>query len=355
MPRRIVVVLASEPQEAVLCAALTAHGVTVTSVPPSAHLETATMQAMRDAQPPLLLIDIAVLAQLATGAAQFCEWKRRHCASAELLLFCSGLYAVHEQARAWAQRLGARDLLPGGDLAHRRESLLPAINTILSVAGAGAADDTAIERALRALPAMLDNTTLVAHAWRQIDTLRALGPGLEPGVLIAKMRGCSGVEICARLYRMKTYDECFVGNEAVDWLTQTMGIARADAVCVGQALLELGHLYHVAREQPFQDGHFFYRLFADTPRLNALDLCALSERMREGVRIRDRKFHGVTYPACFVGADAAAWMREVLELSENEVMTLGQRLMDLFIVHHVVDGQPFRDGKFFYRFHQDEH
>lgn len=351
MPRRVVLALASEPQEVVLCAALAAQGVAVTSLPPSAHLETAAMQAMRDAQPPLLLIDIAVLAQLATGAAEFCAWKRRHCADADLILYCSGLHAVHAQALAWVQRLGARNLLPGCDLAHWRDSLLPTLNTILTALGAGAVDESVAQRAVRALPAMLDNTTLVGRAWRQFDALRAFDLG--PDALIAKILDAGGVDIRARLYRMKTYDECFVGNEAVDWLAQVSGVARADAVRIGQALLELGRIYHVAREQPFQDGNFFYRVPANTPRLNALDLCAVSECMREGVGIRNRKFHGITYPQCFVGAEAVTWMRHSLELSENEAMTLGQRLMDLFIVQHVVDQQPFRNGKFFYRFYQD--
>jgi hypothetical protein len=35
---------------------------------------------------------------------------------------------------------------------------------------------------------------------------------------------------------------------------------------------------------------------------------------------------------------------------ENEAMTLGQRLMDLILLHPVVDRQPFRGGKFFIAF-----
>lgn len=361
MPRPVVLALASEPQEAILSAALQAHGLTVTSVPPAAHLETSVLQAMRDAQPPLLVIDLAALAQLANGAAEFCEWRRGHCIGADILLYCSGLHTVSRQARAWAQQLGALDLLPGCDLAHHRDSLLPALGVILKAAGAahsGPVNEAAIQRALQALPPALDSTTQVAQAWRHIDALRDFG--FEPGELLALMAGANGVDIRARTYRTQTYDECFVGADAVNWLMQTTHVTRTEALRIGQALLELGHVYHVVREQPFQDGHFFYRISANTPRLNALDLCALTTQIRTqgrrgGVRIADRQFHGVTYPACFVGAHAIKWMREQFELSENEAMTLGQRLMDLFLVHHVVDQQPFRGGTFFYRFYQDEH
>jgi hypothetical protein len=366
MLRPVVLALASEPQEAILCTALQAHGVSVTCVPPAAHLETTVMQAMRDAQPPVLVIDLAALAQLANGAAEFCEWRRNQCSGADIVLYCSGLYQVNRQARTWAQQLGALDLLPGCDLAHQRDSLLPALGTLLNAAGVAnpePANETAMQRALQALPPALDSTTLVAQAWRHIDALR--GIGFEPGELLALMAGANGVEIRARTYRTQSYDECFVGTDAVNWLMQTTHVTRTEALRIGQALLELGHVYHVVREQPFQDGHFFYRISANTSRLNAVDLCAVIRQMRSqgtqstqghdgGVRIADRQFHGVTYPACFVGSHAIKWMREQFQLNENEAMTLGQRLMDLFLVHHVVDRQPFRGGKFFYRFYQDE-
>lgn len=352
MPRRVVLEFASEPQEAIVCAALSAHGVEVSALPPSAHLETAIKQAMSEAQSPLLLIDLAALAQLSTSAEDFCAWKKSHCAAADLILYCGGLHAVHPQARAWAQRLGAHDLLPGCDIAHWRDSLLPSVRTILSVAETSA-DETAIQRALQALPAVLDDTTRVAQAWRELDVVRRFG--FDAGDLANALRDKHGVAIRARRYRAKIYGECFVGTDAVGWIAQTAVVSRADAVRIGHALLELGHLYHVVREQPFEDGNFFYRVSANTPRLHALDLCNVTARLRDsGVRIRDRKFHGVTYPACFVGADAVAWLRASYQLSVNEAMTLGQWLIDLFIVHHVVDSQPFRDGKFFYRFYQDE-
>jgi hypothetical protein len=348
MSRNLVFALASEPQEAMLSAAAASQSADVICVPPSAHLETTVMQAMRKTQPPLLLIDIAVLAQLAADAESFCNWKRDHCASADLLLYCSELHAVPAQARAWAQRLGARDLLPGCDLAHWRESLLPSLRAML-----GAIDEPAIERAVRTLPPSLDNATLLAQAWRHLDTLRDLG--IDPDDLATLMQGPSGVDIRPRAYRTKTYDECFVGDAAVAWFERTFFLEPADALRAGQALLELGYLYHVVREQPFKAGHFFYRVRANTPRLNALDLCEVAGRMRsDGVTIRDRTFRGVTYPACFVGSEAVTWMRRMLALSENEAMTLGERLLDLFVFHHVFDEHHFRNGNFFFRFYRDE-
>ena len=350
MPRSVVMALASEPQQILWCTALAALGIPVTGLPLSAHLETAIAQAMRGAQPPLLLIDIVALAQLGTDAEEFGPWQRKHCAGIDLLLYCSSLRTVNAQARSWAQSLGARDLLPGFALAHAGESLGPAIAHLLSVPGMGTPDETTLKNALQKLPVMRDDAAPLDQAWRHHHAL--CQRGIDPDRLIAKMRGNDGVDIRARRFRTKTYTECFIGNAAVDWLAQSGATRdRTEALHIGQALLELGYIDHVAHEQPFQDEHFFYRMRADTPRLNAIDLCAVTGGLRNGaVAIRDRKFHGVRYPACFVGAEAVAWMREQFQLSETEAVALGQRLMDLYIVYHVADRQPFRAGRFFYRF-----
>lgn len=359
MPRHAVLALASEPQESILSAALSAHGIAVDNVPLGAHLQTTVMQAMRAAaEPPLLLIDVAVLAQLALHAAPFCAWHHAHCNDALLYLCCNGMYTVPPQARRWAQSLGARDLLPGWDLAHWRASLAPTLGTLLAALDVSAPDasDSATARALQALPAMLDHSTQVAQAWRQREVLDRFGT--TPDALLAAL--LQGVTVTTRRYRMRSYDECFVGADAVDALAgvaKAVGAphARADVLPLGQALLELGNIYHVARDQPFRDGHFFYRATAATPRLLALDLNAVIAQLHDGgVPIGDHKYHGFTYENCFVGARAVRCLRDKFDLSENEAMTLGQQLTDLFVIHHVVDQRPFRDGRFFYRFYVDE-
>jgi len=247
MPRRVVLAVASEPQEIILNAALGAQGLAVEVLPPGGHLESAALQAARGAGAdgaPLLLIDVVALAQLATSADNFCHWTREHCAGAELLLYCSGLHAVTAQARVWARRLGARDLLPGCDIAHWRHSLLPTLNAVQAALGDGAADERATARALRELPALLDRSTQVAHAWHQCDLLQAIG--MTPQALAAAIAdSASGVNIAPRRYRAKTYDECFIGSDAVECLTRIAKAAgaphqRADVLPLGQALLDLG-------------------------------------------------------------------------------------------------------------------
>jgi hypothetical protein len=68
----------------------------------------------------------------------------------------------------------------------------------------------------------------------------------------------NGVEVKDRKYHNKTYEKCFVGSEAVDWLQKHLGISRSEAESYGQALIDDDWMHHVVRQQPFRDGYFFY-------------------------------------------------------------------------------------------------
>lgn len=68
------------------------------------------------------------------------------------------------------------------------------------------------------------------------------------------------VKIEDRKYHFKTYNDCFVGSEAVDYLVQS-GAAptREDAVEVGRALQSTYLFQHVTRDHQFADDYLFYR------------------------------------------------------------------------------------------------
>ena len=57
------------------------------------------------------------------------------------------------------------------------------------------------------------------------------------------------VEVRDRQWRLKKYRACFVGREAVRWLTRTANVAPSedDAVALGNAMLQLGLIAHVVR------------------------------------------------------------------------------------------------------------
>ncbi|XP_013924904.1 PREDICTED: rap guanine nucleotide exchange factor 4 [Thamnophis sirtalis] len=68
-----------------------------------------------------------------------------------------------------------------------------------------------------------------------------------------------------RKYHLKTYRQCCVGTELVDWIMQQSSCVhlRTQAVGMWQVLLEEGVLNHVDQEQYFQDKYLFYRFLDD--------------------------------------------------------------------------------------------
>ncbi|KAG7227584.1 hypothetical protein INR49_005399, partial [Caranx melampygus] len=68
-----------------------------------------------------------------------------------------------------------------------------------------------------------------------------------------------------RKYHLKTYRQCCVGTELVDWQMQQSSCvhSRVQAVGMWQALLEEGVLNHVDQELSFQDKYLFYRFLDD--------------------------------------------------------------------------------------------
>jgi small-conductance mechanosensitive channel len=81
--------------------------------------------------------------------------------------------------------------------------------------------------------------------------------------LVERMRGPDGVAIEDRRYRLSIHRRCFVGGEAVQWLVAREGLTRAEARALGERLVERGLAHHVLDEHGFEDGHLFYRFYAD--------------------------------------------------------------------------------------------
>jgi hypothetical protein len=81
--------------------------------------------------------------------------------------------------------------------------------------------------------------------------------------LASQMRSEGGVEIKTRRFKLKLYQRCFVGSEAVDWITKHAKVSRPDALKIGQKMLDKGIFHHVLDEHQFQDENLFYRFQDD--------------------------------------------------------------------------------------------
>jgi len=63
-----------------------------------------------------------------------------------------------------------------------------------------------------------------------------------------------------RKYHMKTYPQCFIGSEAVDYLIQSGSAnSREEAVNIGKALQAMHLFEHVTRDHQFTDDYLFFR------------------------------------------------------------------------------------------------
>lgn len=64
---------------------------------------------------------------------------------------------------------------------------------------------------------------------------------------------------------LRSYSNCFVGREFVDWMLQVREAeSRDEAVEIGQRLLDAGALEHVSKEQQFEDKDQYYRFNTET-------------------------------------------------------------------------------------------
>ena len=78
-----------------------------------------------------------------------------------------------------------------------------------------------------------------------------------------KMRTEAGVEIKTRRHKLKLYQRCFLGNEAVDWIVEQTKVSRPAAIKIGQIMLEKGIFNHVLNESQFKDENILYRFKED--------------------------------------------------------------------------------------------
>ena len=72
------------------------------------------------------------------------------------------------------------------------------------------------------------------------------------------------IEVQDRTYRLKTYDNCFVGEEAAQWMIDA-GFADTtqQAEVLGNLMLEAGVFHHVLRDHDFKCDYLFYRFAED--------------------------------------------------------------------------------------------
>jgi hypothetical protein len=248
---------------------------------------------------------------------------------------------VHSAERRWAQQLGFADVISDLQATEGTGSLAALLERTAGLLGLQGVDRGEIARYLRVL-----NSAPDARAPRALIRQRS-GLGAEALALqLTKL-----LDVKDRRWRLREFAQCFVGREAVAALSQRFACTREEAVAVGQALVELGLVFHVAHEHPFRDEELFYRLAWSEELDDRVDLGLVHRTLLDEARVpvADRAWHGRTYAGCWVGEQAVAATAAAHGLSRLQASLVLQRLMNLGLFEHVVQERPLIDGEFFYR------
>jgi hypothetical protein len=82
--------------------------------------------------------------------------------------------------------------------------------------------------------------------------------------LVNEMRSPQGVKIENRSQSFRLpYLRCFIGREAVDWMSARLAISRPYAVLLGQRLINDNWLRNLSNKEPFEDNELFYQFCMD--------------------------------------------------------------------------------------------
>jgi hypothetical protein len=297
----------------------------------------------------VIVADLARLAAEGLWWPDFCRTVRTALPAVALLATDGANLLPRHALRQWAKRHGAHDLI-GALSPLRVTSALDPLQTMLAQAGLPALPAERVVDMLRTVPSPANPVLESAHrTWRSLEQ-----SGVDVRVLVRQMRASGGVEVRDRLYRFKTYPQCFRGDEATQWLASHLGISRAQAVDVGELLRLQGALAHVVQDHGFLDEGKFYRFIDDAPDVDAVDLDLVAHECRMGgFDVRDRIWHGRAYPKVFIGAEAHGWLMRFYGLRSESAQQLGQRLLETHLFRHVVDEHPFSPKDLFYRFTTD--
>jgi hypothetical protein len=202
--------------------------------------------------------------------------------------------------------------------------------------------------ALNRLPTYL-KTVPISSAKESIREMIQRITGNTPEALIDAMQ--KGLDISDHSYRLKKYQQCFLGSECITWLNKKYKLSESQSIAIGTALQDLGLLYHVTHEQAFANEDFFYRLVTSKS-VDALPMQQVLHGLTvaQGVNVADRSYLGKTYEHCFIGSESVDHLVNKWSLDRLDAWVVLHRFELLGLLEHVTQEHGFVDGNFFYRF-----
>lgn len=165
-----------------------------------------------------------------------------------------------------------------------------------------------------------------------------------------------------RRHHLRTYPNCFLGKEIIDWLIEHKEATDRDtAIKIMQKLLDHSIIHHVCDEhKEFKDMKLFFRFRKDDGTF-ALDSEAkvfmrgqrIYEKLMntENNLLQTRAEEGVMYERTLVASEFIDWLLQEGEMPyRDESEQLGRRLLEHGIIQHVSNKHHFVDGGLLYQF-----
>ncbi|XP_012681939.1 DEP domain-containing mTOR-interacting protein [Clupea harengus] len=165
-----------------------------------------------------------------------------------------------------------------------------------------------------------------------------------------------------RRHHLRTYPNCFVGKELIDWLMEHKEAPDRDtAIKIMQKLLDQSIIHHVCDEhKEFKDMKLFYRFRKDDgtfPLDNEAKVFMRGQRIYEKLMslengfLQTREEEGVAFERTLVASEFVDWLLQEGEMAaRDEAEQLGRRLLEHGIIQHVSNKHHFVDGGLLYQF-----
>ncbi|KAI1894219.1 hypothetical protein AGOR_G00113570 [Albula goreensis] len=165
-----------------------------------------------------------------------------------------------------------------------------------------------------------------------------------------------------RRHHLRTYPNCFVAKELIDWLMEHKEASdRETAIRIMQRLLDQSIIHHVCDEhKEFKDMKLFYRFRKDDgtfPLDNEAKVFMRGQRiyeklmLSENTLLQTREEEGATFERALVASEFVDWLLQEGEVAtREEAEQLGRRLLEHGIIQHVTSKHHFVDGGLLYQF-----
>ncbi|XP_072308055.1 DEP domain-containing mTOR-interacting protein [Eucyclogobius newberryi] len=171
-----------------------------------------------------------------------------------------------------------------------------------------------------------------------------------------------GKLIKERRYHLRTYPNCLVGQELIDWLVSHKEAPdRTTAVCLMQHLMDHDIVHHVCDKYlVFKDAKRLYRFRKDDgtfPFNTEVKIFMRGQQLYEQLIgdknsiLQLREEHGVTYQRAFPGCQLIDWIIQNGEAeSRSHGLELCRALQEHGIIQHVSKKHNFFDSGLLYQF-----